>query len=387
MLSIATRENVFQAANELKRDGIKPTQSLIRERLGGGSMQTISNLLKEWREEDAQVPDIMDKVPDDIKGVMDKAYEGFVLQVWKATDSHLGREKQALSGELKSEKAEKERLNRIVHEYESTIDRLTRESAERHQMALAYAEDKRRLEVENQGLIESNRSLTVRLSEAQQEFTRADTERRFHAESSERLTSKVRELEDLLAATKTELADTRRDDLLKIQSLENEMRLNKANHALEVEEVKQTMARAMSSAAERIQDLEQQTRQQQAAAEQARVLRERQEQEIAELKGQMLSLETEKQALAASLSKQQADFNADSEAMRERLEQHTVQITSLDTQKKSLEISLANITKDLEQANSMVRELSDENIRVRAELGVQERIETLLRQHQREIPQ
>jgi chromosome segregation ATPase len=73
--------------------------------------------------------------------------------------------------------------------------------------------------------------------------------------------------------------------------------------------------------------------------------------------------------------------------MRERLDQYADQITSLDTQKKSLEISLANLTKDLDQANSMVRELSDENIRVRAELGVQERIETLLRQHQREIPQ
>lgn len=347
MLSIATRETVFQAANELKRDGIKPTQTLIRERLGGGSMQTISALLKEWRDEDSAVPDIMDTLPDDIKEVMDKAYEGFVLQVWKATDGHLGREKQALSAELKATNAENERLNRIVNEYETTIDRLTRESSERHQTALAYAEDKRRLEIECQGHLESIRSMTSKYSEAMQNLTRAETERDFHAESSKLQGVQLRGLETLLAATKAELADAKTEIRLKTQELAQ----------AETERQAQT---------DTIQHLNIQARDM--------------DSRMSKLQIELADARTEARLKIQGLEQELAQAENQRLAQADSIRNLTGQVTTLDVEKSTLARSLEALKADLGQAQKLARELSDENVKIRAELGVQERIEKLLQQ-------
>ncbi|WP_173506027.1 DNA-binding protein [Marinobacterium sp. xm-d-579] len=43
-----TREQVYEIADELLRQGIKPTQQNVRDRLGSGSLTTINKALNEW---------------------------------------------------------------------------------------------------------------------------------------------------------------------------------------------------------------------------------------------------------------------------------------------------------------------------------------------------
>lgn len=47
-MSSDTRRKVFEAADELLREGKRPTQQLIRDRIGVGSITTINKGLNEW---------------------------------------------------------------------------------------------------------------------------------------------------------------------------------------------------------------------------------------------------------------------------------------------------------------------------------------------------
>jgi hypothetical protein len=47
--TLATREAVLAAADELSRQGAEPTYEAVRERVGGGSFATIQKWLAQWR--------------------------------------------------------------------------------------------------------------------------------------------------------------------------------------------------------------------------------------------------------------------------------------------------------------------------------------------------
>jgi hypothetical protein len=51
MTKIATPQNVFAAADELSRQGLQPNIQRIRNRIGGGSLNTLALRLREWKEE------------------------------------------------------------------------------------------------------------------------------------------------------------------------------------------------------------------------------------------------------------------------------------------------------------------------------------------------
>lgn len=44
-----TREMIFQVADEFDANGLNPTLSAVRKKIGGGSFSTISEAMKEWR--------------------------------------------------------------------------------------------------------------------------------------------------------------------------------------------------------------------------------------------------------------------------------------------------------------------------------------------------
>ncbi|WP_027856455.1 DNA-binding protein [Marinobacterium jannaschii] len=66
-----TREKVFDAADQLLIEGVRPTQQSIRDRIGTGSISTINKALNEWWQsigerlnKDASRPDLPDQVID-----------------------------------------------------------------------------------------------------------------------------------------------------------------------------------------------------------------------------------------------------------------------------------------------------------------------------------
>ncbi len=59
-----TRESIWAAAEQLAAEGVRPTQAVIRERLGGGSFTTISAAMAEWHARQTQKTAPADPVPD-----------------------------------------------------------------------------------------------------------------------------------------------------------------------------------------------------------------------------------------------------------------------------------------------------------------------------------
>ena len=50
-MSTEKRSQIYEIADQLLRDGVKPTQQNVRDRLGSGSLTTINRALNEWWEQ------------------------------------------------------------------------------------------------------------------------------------------------------------------------------------------------------------------------------------------------------------------------------------------------------------------------------------------------
>jgi chromosome segregation ATPase len=106
-----TREQVFETADALVREGQNPTVVAVRTRLGGGSPNTITPLLAEWKtlNEKKQAAS-MPAVPEPVEAVMRQVWGA----AWQQAQSQLEGEREALGTERKEiERERAEMLSEI----------------------------------------------------------------------------------------------------------------------------------------------------------------------------------------------------------------------------------------------------------------------------------
>lgn len=119
-----TTELIHATADELHAQGIKPTQTNVRNALGGGSFTTISEALRTWRAEqetNAQLAEVV--IPAEVS----ERTEILTAQIWELAQSianeRLAKDREAL--------AHKETLmNAELSEYQSVIATLESEQTE-----------------------------------------------------------------------------------------------------------------------------------------------------------------------------------------------------------------------------------------------------------------
>lgn len=121
-----TREQILETANQLQAQGIKPTQTNVRESLGGGSFTTISEVLREWRQEQDQTAQLQQIViPHDIT---DKT-NLLIAQLWETAQNlandRLVAEREALSHKEALINAEIDESNKIIETLETEQAELT----------------------------------------------------------------------------------------------------------------------------------------------------------------------------------------------------------------------------------------------------------------------
>ena len=121
-----TREQILETASKLAEQGIKPTQTNVREALGGGSFTTISEVLREWRQEQDQTAQLSQVViPSDIT---DKT-SLLVAQIWETAQNlandRLVAEREALSHKEALINAEIDESNKIIETLENEQSELT----------------------------------------------------------------------------------------------------------------------------------------------------------------------------------------------------------------------------------------------------------------------
>ena len=99
-----TREQVFETADALVREGRNPTVVAVRTRLGGGSPNTITPLLGEWKALNAaRQAQAMPQVPEPVEAVMRQVWGA----AWQQAQGQLEGEREALS--VARKEIEKER--------------------------------------------------------------------------------------------------------------------------------------------------------------------------------------------------------------------------------------------------------------------------------------
>lgn len=121
-----TREQILETASKLAEQGIKPTQTNVREALGGGSFTTISEVLREWRQEQdttAQLQAVV--IPNDITDRTNI----LIAQVWETAQNlandRLLKEREALEHKEALINAEIDESNKIIETLENEQAELT----------------------------------------------------------------------------------------------------------------------------------------------------------------------------------------------------------------------------------------------------------------------
>jgi predicted ribosome quality control (RQC) complex YloA/Tae2 family protein len=102
-----TREQVFETADALVREGQNPTVVAVRTRLGGGSPNTITPLLAEWKalhehKQAASVP----APPEPVEAVMRQVWG----TAWQQAQDQLAGEREALAAARKEIGKEREAM-------------------------------------------------------------------------------------------------------------------------------------------------------------------------------------------------------------------------------------------------------------------------------------
>lgn len=153
-----TREQILETASKLAEQGIKPTQTNVREALGGGSFTTIAEALREWRADQDQTAQLQQVViPSDIT---DRT-QVLIAQVWETAQTlandRLVKEREALE--------HKEALiNAEIDESNKVIETLENEQAELTAQLDTLTNDNSLLNGKNNELESFNNSLNTQLT-------------------------------------------------------------------------------------------------------------------------------------------------------------------------------------------------------------------------------
>lgn len=153
-----TREQILETANQLQAQGIKPTQTNVRESLGGGSFTTISEVLREWRQEQDQTAQLQQVIiPNDIT---DKT-NLLIAQVWE-TAQNLANDRLVAEREALSHK--EALINAEIDESNKIIETLENEQAELTAQLDTLTNDNSLLNGKNNELESFNNSLNTQLT-------------------------------------------------------------------------------------------------------------------------------------------------------------------------------------------------------------------------------
>jgi hypothetical protein len=145
-----TEQDIFNAAEALMADGQKPTQTSIRERLGGGSFATIGPALKKWRTAQTEQHELAGV---ELPGELDDTLQQLGGRVWaaaiEAAESRLAGEREALAAARDEIEAEVQEHREAVQQLEAEAEQSARhtQELEKQQMAMAdvAAEQERRI--------------------------------------------------------------------------------------------------------------------------------------------------------------------------------------------------------------------------------------------------
>jgi len=120
-----TKEQIIEAAEQLKASGVNPSMAAVREKLGGGSFATISPILREWRESQEQRAVVAIEMPGEAKAALDRAGVDIWRIVTALATEKLSKVQAEAEETVKAATAERDELLKEVEKLEKHIEQLT----------------------------------------------------------------------------------------------------------------------------------------------------------------------------------------------------------------------------------------------------------------------
>lgn len=216
----ATKELVFQAANELQLMGEKPSSLKVYKKIQCGSFTTIGNYLELWRDEQEEPAKLDFELPDAVS----QDSELFIRKLWSVAkgqaDEQIQIERDAMN---KREKEFEEETSQAIDMANEVSERL--EVAQEKNDALSeqfnekvkqFNELDKEFSLLKQALLheqEKTKALERQLSESKEELTKQEaislqSDKRIHS-----LENQVSKLREQLASTTDENAVFKKDNL------------------------------------------------------------------------------------------------------------------------------------------------------------------------------
>ena len=163
-----TTEQIHQTANKLAEQGIKPTQTNVREALGGGSFTTIAEALRTWRQEQETVTQLQAVViPQDIT---DRT-QTLTAQIWETAQAlaneRLAKEREALAHKEALLIGENDEMQKVVATLESEQGELLAQLDEMNNKNTAQAEQLEQEADNNRRQLEQIKQLEIQLKAQQ----------------------------------------------------------------------------------------------------------------------------------------------------------------------------------------------------------------------------
>ncbi len=116
--STPKEEQIYAIANELAKQGLRPTMDMVRERLpGGGSYGTLSPIMQRWKAHRQNTEIIKRTREPASQSILDKSRE-LANEIWAAAngvfDTRLKSEREALELERTGYKGQTQNSDKIV---------------------------------------------------------------------------------------------------------------------------------------------------------------------------------------------------------------------------------------------------------------------------------
>ncbi len=207
-----TREKVFDAADALLQEGMRPTQQNIRERIGSGSITTINSALNAWwlslsdriNRKD-QHPELPDPVISAANQLWDQAlaYAHHAFQKERAeVESILLNRKEESFAQLEQLRATVDQLQQQNTQLRHSSDELNEQRHELQQKLLSYETSMIRLSSERDEINRENKQLKIiqrKSDSSQAESLPLHSNELFEARVESKVNLiKIKNLEDLL---------------------------------------------------------------------------------------------------------------------------------------------------------------------------------------------
>jgi chromosome segregation ATPase len=174
---IVTDEAVFEIADQLTENGEKVTNRAIWTAIGGGSMTTISQSLRHWRErQELKVSQPIERTP--LPAVLVDIFQNATAQLWDAALAETKAELEQLA------QATNARIAEAQNERDDTLAELQATAEELEQVKAEY--DTAQTEINNQALqLATNAAEIARLQTELNAQAQVITQATHHAEISE----------------------------------------------------------------------------------------------------------------------------------------------------------------------------------------------------------